>query len=789
MKKLYISVLIGLLSVGQAVADTGRAWTRDDIRKTSVKRGTILKAPAAQVVVEEDFSLFSAGSEAAPDGTMISDESNYVPDQWTKMPGWVGNGVYQAGGICMLGDCLDYYGDPTFGFISTPLMDLYGTVKLTFRARAMEGTSTGLWVAFCDDYYGPIEDKDFSLATEWKDFVFTSTEGSFEDPCNFQFSAENGKVLLDDIRIERTIDRIPAPSGMPAVNKSLTEFEARWEPTEAPEHLLSVYYKEKPANPKKETVTQNFDGIKLNADGKTIDATAPNYPEGWIISVSDGGDTDMTTAEGTYNSAPQAVVLDAKDDRIMSAPTALPIKSFKFWIRPSAINENSWSLISVRIYGDDGAKVEHIANIPSNWLEANGGWYEFKGDQIGEGYNQVEICYEQKEDDTTFAIDDLIIECEEQPTNKYVVEDLPVEGNSYTVRDIDPEKDYYYYVRARDGEVVSDTSYPVWVDGLTGLKVKALAASDVTATGFTANWERMPHAESYMVSVCNVVNADEPMSGVTVVSENFDKITEGTPEQPGSDWANVNLGERGMANSGWVLTNPAWAAGMAGTNGTTWYGTAGLVVSPRLSLSNNGGTFTVEASVYATCDKIPGTEDPEEIFVMLLDEITDPQAKFALSIVCKNTGLNHDKLTFSGVGCDNVLVAFMSKSGQRFFVDDVTITQDLLAGESFVSLPVASATTEACSHKFEGLDENIDHGYTVVAKRNKDFTDYVTDPSDLVTVESASGVEDEIVDGSTSTVTVYNLQGIRVLHRADKTALDTLPRGIYIVNGKKVFLK
>jgi len=787
MKKLYISVLIGILSIGQAAADNGRVWTRDDIRTLSVKRGTILKAPAAQVVLEEDFSLFSAGSEEAPDGNIISDSGNRVPDEYTQMPGWVGGGVYQAGGICLLGDFLNYYDEPDFGFISTPVMELYGTVNLTFRARATEGSTTSLWVAFCDDYSGPIDNKDCALTTEWTEFSFTSTKGAFDAPCNFQFQAENGNVLLDDIRIERTIDRIAAPTALPAVNKSLTEFEARWEPTTAPGHLLSVYYKEKPVDPKKETVSENFDGIKLSADGKTIDTTAPNYPEGWSISVSEGGEADMTTAEGTYNSAPQAIVLDTEGERIMSAPTALPIKSFKFWIRPSVVDPNSYCMVGVRLYGDSGNKTDHIANIPTNWLNADGGWYEFKGDQIGEGYNQVELCYEYQDSDISFAIDDLTIECEEQATDKYILEDLSVEGESYAVSGIDPEKDYYYYVRARDGEIVSDTSYPVWVDGLTGLKVNALAASEVNATGFTANWERMPHAEAYTVSVSNVVKANEPMSGVTVLSENFDKITEGTPEQPGTDWVNVNLGERGLANSDWILTNPAWAAGMAGTNGTTWYGAAGLVVSPRLSLSNNGGTFTVEANVYTSCDKVPGTEEPEEIFVMLLNEITDNQASAALSIVCENTGFNHGTLTFNGLGRDNVLVAFMSKSGQRFFVDDVTISQDLLAGESLVSLPVATATTEACSYTFNGLDGNMAHGYTVVAKRNKNFTDYVTDPSDIVTVESVpTGVENVAVDGSK--VTAYNLQGICVLRNAEKTALDTLPRGIYIVNGKKTVL-
>lgn len=41
---------------------------------------------------------------------------------------------------------------------------------------------------------------------------------------------------------------------------------------------------------------------------------------------------------------------------------------------------------------------------------------------------------------------------------------------------------------------------------------------------------------------------------------------------------------------------------------------------------------------------------------------------------------------------------------------------------------------------------------------------------------------------SDSVVTVYNLQGIRLLECADAEALSTLPAGLYIVNGKKILL-
>ena len=791
MKKIYSFAVATLFSTGIAAAlptPQHAEWTRHSAQRHSNTRGTVLKAPEAQVVIDEDFSLFTAGTEDAPDAINIAAQ-NPIPDSYTKTPGWRGNGVYQAGGICMLGEYVNSYDQKSFGSITSPKMALFGTVKITFRARAIAGNETNLWLAFCDSYNGPVDDIDCPLTTEWKQFAFTSTKGSFDSPCNFQFKAENGTLLLDDIKIERTIDRIPAPESLPAINNSLTEFVANWEPTDAPEHLLNVYYQVVPTNPKTETVTENFDGIRLKADGKSIDTANPNYPAGWTIDVSTKGATDMRTDEGWYNSAPQAIVLDEVDDYILTAPTNLPIKSVKFWIRPTKYDEDNNSLLAVRLFGNNGTKVDHIANLPNYWLEEDGGWKEFSGEQIGLGYNQIELRYESKDGDMGFVIDDIQIECEEQPVNKFVIENLPVEGESYTVSDIDPEKDYYYYLQARDGEIVSDTSYPVWVDGLNGLKVKTLQPTETSATSFTANWERMPHADSYVVSACRIVKATEPINDVTVITENFDKITEGTVETPGTFYANLNLAENGMANSAWILTNPAWAEGMAGTNGTTWYGAAGLVASPRMSLKNNGGTFTVEANVYATVNTIPELSNAQEvILVMILNDITDQQASAALEIPCPNVGLNHGKVTFKGDGRDNIIIAFMSKSGKRFFVDDVTITQNLLAGESLVSPAFASAVTDKTSHTFTGLTEGEGHGYTVVAKRTKAYEDYATNTSDMMTVEAVpAGIENVIVDND-STFTVYNLQGIRVLTTTDKTVLSTLPRGIYIINGKKTLI-
>lgn len=55
-------------------------------------------------------------------------------------------------------------------------------------------------------------------------------------------------------------------------------------------------------------------------------------------------------------------------------------------------------------------------------------------------------------------------------------------------------------------------------------------------------------------------------------------------------------------------------------------------------------------------------------------------------------------------------------------------------------------------------------------------------------VENETDVEEIIVDGETSWV-VYNITGVKVMDTVNADELNTLPKGIYIINGKKAIVK
>lgn len=76
---------------------------------------------------------------------------------------------------------------------------------------------------------------------------------------------------------------------------------------------------------------------------------------------------------------------------------------------------------------------------------------------------------------------------------------------SIEVTGLYPLTTYYYVVYATNGQFNSKASNEVEMTTgeptLNYIQVKALEASDVTLTGFTANWEKLAEAESYTVTV------------------------------------------------------------------------------------------------------------------------------------------------------------------------------------------------------------------------------------------------------------------------------------------------
>lgn len=779
MKKTFFLTILCLIGTVELMAQPSpfKPFTRKDIHagrqhSCSIAKASSAKAsPAQETVLWEDFSLMAAGTEDTPDGTPITTETNWFLDnKWTLTPGWWGLELYQAGGACQIKRYYsNYYEDTLDGYISTPEMELYGTSTLTFRARRTGGDGTQLFVTLCDNSEGILDRTNIDITDQWATYTFASDKATFTNKNVFQINGRDLDFLIDDIKIERVINKIAAPEGVSYSNNSSSSFNMSWEQVDgATSYLLNLYYLDFTEGVEKVSgsLCENFDALNVNGDGMTINTASPNYPDGWTFGFNPAGTRQVYTTEGNYNSGPNALALTQTDDFIQTPVLPAPMKKISLWIKPTDMSDPetfNYSMLAFHVYNSILKEWEWIANIPPYWLEENGGVFTFEGDEIGDGCTALRlVMYKSDEVECNFIIDDLQIDYETQKTPQTVLSDYELKATSYRHNGDHPECDHYFTVRAKNDNAVSDETYPTLIDGLQGVKPEVLPASDIAESAFTANWEPMPRAESYTVLLSKVIKAAEGGSRVEIMHEDFNRIKEGTVENPVKDEQTIllDLKEQGLTDSQWTITQPQFAAGMAGSYGTRpWAGNAGLVMSPRLDLSNNGGAFDV------VCTVVP-TQPDEKIAVVIIDDPYQTSTNYGCEIAM---GEPFEPVTveiqFQEGGYKNAMIGFMSMSGKGFFVDDVAIYQDLKPGEA-IRFPVKTVDgiTET-SYTFSNLDSGSLYSYSVMAQRNKNFMDYYSDYSDEAEVTTLS-VPDSIegVDAGCNSASAeyYNLQGMKV---------------------------
>ena len=694
-------------------------------------------AQTAQTVLEEDFSLFTKGSPEQPDTLNIAPGTDYVYEvdaAYTHSPHWSGYYVFQAGGCAAIGT-YEYYGYVYGGHISTPEAELYGEATVSFRARRA-GTNPNagkLDLSLCDNTYGRLESIEFNLTNEWQEFTWTSNQGSFNNRNIFQFSTMDAMILIDDIKVTRVRNRVPGVYANQPINHSSTEFVASWERstlTDFDGYLLTVWRKEMPEKEESGKISCDFESINIKADGHSIETDFPNYPKGWKIDVSSHGKKDMCTTKGDYKSGKQAINFDAEGDYILSPETPAPINKISFWVKPSSMvaEEYDFSLVGVHVKNTMG-HWEHIANLPNYWMQENGGIYTLEGDVVGNYITQVKLTCESSFG-ITFAIDDITLEYKTQPMPKALITDSLLTDTFCVISDIDPSMEHYYNVKVKEGNLISDPSSDIWVDGINGITPVVLPATDITENGFTANWEPNYNAGSYKVSFTKTVTTTEDNQEVLVLEEDFSGIIDGTFDNPGYSWDLIHdLSANGQSEHEWLLTYPRWVKGMAGSQGPNyWSGKAGLVLSPKIKLGNN----TVKVS-FKAYNKVAG----DNIWVMVIKEHDSSTAEVGkvVPMSAKGNDYTTDTVVLSGVefGDRPLHIAFMSEQGE-FYVDDVKISVIVPTAGTIVETPFKTVEITETSHTIINLPTG-DYAYQVVIKRTKDFLTYISNYSNRVDVK------------------------------------------------------
>lgn len=773
------------------------------------------------VVIDEDFSGFTDGTEDSPStATILDDMGNFVNKSALKpysealsYKQWGGAGIFSAGGCLAIANGM---------FLNTPAGDMSGEVTLTFRARLSKAggstTLNALKLMFIsrsslDDY----EVKYYSLTDEWQTFTYTSTLGEFEHS-GFQFLSmyASNIILIDDIRLEQTRTSIPAPKVHEAENMTDTSFKAVWNKSiEADHYLLSVFTK----NESKElmTVSEGFDNIKADDKGN-IDAASPNYPEGWEFAwKADDLSNHIAKGEGPGTGNKQAVRLIDTGDAITTPYCPEGIKSLKFWVKAEA-NDGQPKFSSIMFtvnFGKGVYTVDNYINIPDMFTPEHRNGYYFDLTETLSAFDKiysVKIEYIREEDDkTTILFDDFSYTTYKPTTYNYVLKDKKVEQQDnedgtvgFEVNGLDPDTDYTYSVKSVNSDFTSAASDEQEVYAVS--IPTALPATNITANSYTANWTSHKKVDFYRVDQLQQTVIDKDTKDYVMLDEDFSKVTSSFTE------ADLLEGfyEEGERTSGYMplddITKIAgWKASstvrvngwLGGNEAKQGSGTiAGAIVTPTIDLSHNEGACNISLRVW-------GSEGD-----WLIIQGSNP-ASLATIEFPKGGGIVEKTITMP-LCTSKEQLTFYSNNYKVFLIDYIKITQDVKAGDKVTTITGSVLTEDADTKSMvmtnPGFSDGHDVLYRVTAMRyDKDSQEshkyYSTStPSDLMLVknpnpsgigsveaaaENVAGVEGGIVvnAANATTVNVFNLSGQLVASKAcgNGHAFVSVAPGVYVV--------
>lgn len=775
------------------------------------------------VVINEDFSGFTDGTEDNPSTTtMLDDMGNFVNKSALKpysealsYKQWGGAGILSAGGCLAIANGM---------FLNTPAGDMSGEVTLTFRARLSKAggstTLNALKLMFISrssllDY----EVKFYSLTDEWQTFTYTSTLGEFEHS-GFQFLSmyASNIVLVDDIRLEQTRTSIPAPKVHEAENMTDTSFKAVWNKSiEADHYLLSVFTK----NESNElmTVSEGFDNIKADDKGN-IDAASPNYPEGWKFDWKDDDlSNHIAKGEGAGTDNKQAVRLIDTGDAITTPYCPEGIKSLKFWVKAEA-NDGQPKFSSIMFtvnFGKGVYTVDNYINIPDMFTPEHRNGYYFDLTETLSAFDKiysVKIEYIREEDDkTTILFDDFSYTTNKPTTYNYVLKDQKVEQQDnedgtvgFEVNGLDPDTDYTYSVKSVNSDFTSVASDEQEVYAVS--IPTALPATNITANSYTANWTSHKKVDFYRVDQLQQTVIDKDTKDYVMLDEDFSKVTSKLTEADLLDGDGFYEEDERTSGympldditkiAGWKASSTVRVNGWLGGNeAKQGSGTiAGAIVTPTIDLSHNEGACNISLRVW-------GSEGD-----WLIIQGSNP-ASLATIEFPKGGGIVEKTITMP-LCTSKEQLTFYSNNYKVFLIDYIKITQDVKAGDKVTTITGSVLTDNADTKSMvmtnPGFSDGHDVLYRVTAMRyDKDSQEshkyYSTStPSDLMLVknpnpsgigsveaaaENVAGVDGGIVVNSANatTVNVFNLSGQLVASKAcgNGHAFVSVAPGVYVV--------
>lgn len=264
------------------------------------------------------------------------------------------------------------------------------------------------------------------------------------------------------------------------------------------------------------------------------------------------------------------------------------------------------------------------------------------------------------------------------------------------------------------------------------------------------------------------------------VALDFSDMPEGPSDHIGSNGGSINRedmvfdkGPEGYDNMCAHIIYGGW------TNIFLW----GMTAAPE------GYTFDdlrlVEYDIYQTSEKGVDCTNGAEFEGAITPQLKVKQAPWQIesqSSSCGNTPLENNKWTH--VEFYPSQLAWASRDIQKPVLD--AEGNQVLDDEGNPKTETVTQSAEEVCAEFGKLTEfSISIGGMPCL--NQVYVDNVKLWFQKAGDTAVENIASDVVESDT--VTVYNLQGIRVLKGAEKAAVNNLPAGLYIVNGKKVIVK
>lgn len=204
------------------------------------------------VVLEENFSLFTPGSEDDPDKTFLEGADETIPSRYTHTPGWKGRSVMAAGGAVCLGFYTDPYTHTTMtGQLELPELDLHkdaGRAYLSFKAKPLPPDVDMLtirWITQPDEEH-PLgttgeEQTVYIQPGRWQTVEVDLTE--CPDKACIQIYSQYHELLIDDLRLVQHQPEVDAPKALKWTDFTGDSFTAHWTEVEGADHyVLNCFY-------------------------------------------------------------------------------------------------------------------------------------------------------------------------------------------------------------------------------------------------------------------------------------------------------------------------------------------------------------------------------------------------------------------------------------------------------------------------------------------------------------------------------------------------------------------